>query len=235
MHIQHVEFEVVPGKFGEWELYLRNYLGVLARQPGGVSFRVLRIASEQHKFISLRTWLSQADAQRAREAPELALAGKPARDGGFYAGKPAVWMEYSLLDMVWGHEAASFIQPGIYADHIVAGVGPGKWERWRPYARNFLSVMARQPGVVCEEMLRSLANPDRFIALRVFVSKEAGQVGPEFKPAAEMKLATEPAEAGKVYEGGPGATYRMCTLYDAVWGVAGAQAYDQFMRALKPV
>jgi quinol monooxygenase YgiN len=235
MYIQHVEFEVVPETFERWRPYLHNYLAAMARQPGGVSFRVLKTESPQHKFISIRVWLSKEDAERAMASPEIQLVRQVAVDGGFYAGKPAVWTECELLDMVWGWKREAFVRKGAYVDHIMGGVGPGKWDLWRPYARNFVSVIARQPGVVSHETFRFLADPMRFFVLRSFASREAGKAGPEFQPPAEMKLATVPAEQRKVYEGGPGTKYHACEVWDAVWGAAGEQAYDVFMRGLKPV
>ena len=60
-------------------------------------------------------------------------------------------------------------------------------------------------------------------------------VGPEFEPAAEVKLAAKPARSMNVYEGGEPTVSWACEVYDGVWGVAGPQAYDAFMRSLEPV
>ncbi len=235
VYVQHVEFEVAPGKLAEWASYVRNYLAVQARQPGGVSFRVLRLLNESNRFISLRTWLTQEDALRARESAEVQLAGKPARDGGFYAS-PARWTEHRLWDMVWGLAGPTTFAPaGRYVHHVSGGVGPGKLDAWQAYSRTFVAVMARQPGLVSHETLRSMTDANRFIAMRTHVSEAAAQVGPEFEPAAEVKLAAKPARSMNVYEGGEPTVSWACEVYDGVWGVAGPQAYDAFMRSLEPV
>lgn len=235
MYVEHVEFEVAPGKLAEWAPYVRNYLAVQARQPGGVSFRILHLLDAIDTFISLRTWLTKEDALRARESPEIQMAGKPARDGGFYA-TAARWTEHALLDMVWGLTGpAPFATPGRYVHHVSGVVGRGKLDAWWAYSRTFVAVMARQPGLVSHETLRPLADANRFIAMRTHMSATDARVGPEFKPPAEVKLATEPARSLNVYQGAPPTVSHACEVYDVVWGVAGPQAYDAFMRSLEPV
>ncbi|MEE9286193.1 MAG: antibiotic biosynthesis monooxygenase family protein [Dehalococcoidia bacterium] len=236
MFVQHVEFEVVPEKRAHWEPYVRNYLAVQARQPGGVSFRILRLLDEPNKFISLRTWLSREDARRAGESPEAQLAGRPALEGGFYQDRPARWTEHELLDMVWGRAGPDpFGTPGRYVHHIAGAVASGKLDEWRVYSRTFVAVMARQPGLVSHETLRSSADAQRFIALRTHMSQADARIGPEFEPPAEVKLAAAPARSLHVYEGSPPSVARPCEVYDVVWGVAGPWAYDQFMANLEPV
>lgn len=236
MYIQHVDFEVVPEKLTEWQPYLRNYLAVQARQRGGVFFRVLRDLDRPYKYISLRTWLTKADALRAGESAEAQLAGKPARDGGFYAGRPAVWAEYEIADLVWGTQGPeASTHAGLFVHHLRSGVGPGKFATWLPYGRNFLSVMARQRGVVSVEILRNPAEPDRFVALRTYADRQSSRVGPEFEPTVEVQLVIDSGKALGVYEGAAPVVYSNLELYDAIWGQAGPGAYDAFMRCLGPV
>ena len=236
LFVHQVEFEVAPGKLPEWRSYIPGYLGAQSRMPGSVSFRVLEDKGTPNRFFSIRTWLSKEDAMRAKESPESQLAGQPARDGGFYDGMPVRHEEFELLDMVWGLEGpTAFATQGLAAQHIVTGPGPGLYDLWRPYARNFASVMARQTGLVCHETYRSLADPERIVVLRTFRSTDAANAGPEYAPPKEVKLAAKPAKDLGVYEGHVPAVRTECELFDAVWGQAGQAAYDRFIMDLEPV
>ena len=234
MFLHHVEFKVAPETLESWQRYIPGYLGAMARLPGSVSFRVLADRAKPNRFFSLRTWLSQAHAEQAKAMPESVLAGQPGRDGSFYEGMPVSHEEFQVLDMVWGLEgSAPFAIPGHAAQHIVTGPGPGKFEAWRPYARNFASVMARQPGLVSHETLRSLADPDKIVVLRTFRGMEEAQAGPEYDPPAEVRLAQVAAHLG-VYEGAKPAVRTECRLFDVVWGLEGPLAYDEMMAGLQP-
>jgi quinol monooxygenase YgiN len=235
MFVEQIEFEVVPEWLAEWRVYVRTYLAALAREPGGVSFRILRNADAENRFISLRTWLSKDDAERSRQGPASRLAAKPSRDGGYYAGRPMVRTELGVIDMVWGLSGSGlFLDRRNFVQHLKSGFGPGKHDLWLPYVRNFGSVFARQPGVVALEILRSPAEAQRYIAVRTYACRDAARVGPEAQPADEVRLAVEAGMQRKVYEGGPGVVYTNCDVADAVWGAAGQEAYDRYMRGLKP-
>lgn len=220
MRLVQVELEVPADREHAWLASIGEQLALLAREPGAVSFRVWREIDAPGRFLWLETWL------RAEHA-----ADRISR----HRAEGARAESFGLLDMAWGREAGAFLRLGGYADHISAGVAPGKWEQWRPYARNFVSVMARQPGMVAHEMLRCDVEPERFVALRTLVSRDAARVGPEFDPPQEVKLATEPAETRQVYAGGPIPAYRSLELVSATWGACGRAAYDRLMHELEPV
>jgi heme-degrading monooxygenase HmoA len=232
--LHHVQFDVVPEKFAAWERYLPDYLATQARQPGGVSFRILKVVGKDFQYIALRQWLTKDAAERAQASPEVFEAGRPARENGYYAG-PAAWAEYELFDMVWGVRGGSeFMKPGLYVQQVEGGVAPAKYATWRPYARNFLSVMARQPGVVGEEAFALRNDHHRFIFLRTFLSQQDANLTPEISPSAEVTLARKPAADMRLYEGGPGTHITNCSVYASVWGKEGPQACQRFMEGLKP-
>ncbi len=233
MFLHHVQFDVAPEKFAAWERYIPEYLAVQAKQSGGVSFRILKVTSKDFRYIALRQWLTKADAERAKANPEVFEAGRPAREGGFYAG-PAAWNEYALFDMVWGiRGSGEFMKPALYVQQVEGGVAPAKYTAWRPYARNFMSVMARQAGVVSEEAFALSSDRHRFLFLRTFTSRQDANVSPEISPSAEVNLARKPAADMKLYEGGPGTHITNCSVYASVWGREGPQACQRFMEGLQ--
>lgn len=234
MFLHHVRLEVVPEKFAAWERYIPNYLATQAMQPGGVSFRILKVLGRDYAYIALRQWLAKDHAERAKADPKVFEAGRPAREGGFYAG-PATWTEYELFDMVWGVRGHSeFMKLGLYVQQVESGVAPAKYAAWRPYARNFMSVMARQAGVVGEEAFALGSDRHRFIFLRTFFSRQDAKVSPEISPSAEVSLARKPAADMKLYEGGPGTHITNCSVYASVWGKEGPQACQRFIEGLQP-
>lgn len=235
MFLHHVQFEVVPERLAAWERYIPDYLAVQAKQPGGVSFRILKVLGHGYRYIALREWLTKGDSERGKANPEVFAAGRPAREGGFYAG-PAVWTDYDVFDMVWGTRGSGeFMKAGLYVQEVRGGVAPEKYAAWRPYQRNFMSVMARQPGVVAEEACALSTDRHRFIFLRTFSNRQAADVTPEITPSAEVDLARKPAADLRLYEGGPGTQITNCSVYASVWGREGPQAYQRFMEGLQAV
>ncbi len=238
MFVEQIEFQVRPEKLAEWEVYVRTCLAALAREPGGVSFRMLRDLDwpQRNKLISLRSWISKGVAERSRTAsPEATLAAAPSREGGFYTGMPMTRTEHSLWDMVWGLAGPErFVRRGGFLQRLKSGFGPGKEAQWTPYARNFVSVFARQPGVVALELLRPVEGGNRYVAVRTYLAREDARAGPEAQPSAELRLAVEAGQQLKVYEGGPGVAYTNCEVVDALWGAAGQEAYHRYMRSLRP-
>jgi hypothetical protein len=205
---------------------LKAALRALALEPEGVGFRLFRDTAAPGRALLLATWAKREQVGRAQRLAEgTPLAGMRVR----------AREDFTLLDMAWGRVSRRFHARGIHADHISASVAPGKWDLWRPYARNFVSVMARQAGFVAHEMLRSHTDPLRFAVLRSFVSPQAARVGPEFDPPEEVRLATEPGEARGVYAGTPPPRYRMLELRAAAWGPAGRRAYEQYVGQLESV
>jgi hypothetical protein len=137
--------------------------------------------------------------------------------------------------MVWGLAGQEhFVRPGGFLQHLKSGFGPGKEALWTPYVRNFSSVFARQPGVVALELLRPVEGGTRYVAVRTYLAREDARVGPEAQPAAELRLAVDAGQQRKVYEGSPGVVYTNCEMVDAVWGAVGQEAYDRYMRSLRP-
>jgi quinol monooxygenase YgiN len=225
MYVEQLEFEIDENACDAWLAEARSCLAALAREPDGVCFRLWRELDAPRRFVLLATW---------REGGGSSRGGRATREPGLLRDASSR-SGFELLDMGWGRESEAFLRAGVYADHISAAVGPGKWELWRPYARNFVSVMVRQPGMVSEEMLRSRDDPERFVALRVFVSPQAARVGPEFEPPQEVRLAAEAGEALGVYQGAPPPRYRLLELVEGVWGVEGRAACDDYVRGLLPV
>jgi hypothetical protein len=220
LHLLHVELDVPRDRERAWLRSMREQSAALAHEPAAVCFRLWRELDAPGRFLWLETWLRAEDARKSASIH---------RTGGTRVE------EFDLLDMAWGRDSEAFMRPGTHADHIRAGVGPGMWEAWRPYARNFVSVMARQPGMIAHEMLRCFADSESFVALRTLVSREAARVGPEFDPPEEVRLATEPADTRRVYEGGPPPIYRTLELVRATWATRGRAACDRFMYDLEPV
>src|SRR5262249_4521157 len=158
LRILQVELEAPRDREHAWLAAQREQLAALARAPGGVCFRLWRELGAPGRFLWLENWQTPEDARASRQ-----------RAGGARLG------QFDLLDMAWGRDADAFLRPGIHADHIRAGVGPGKWHDWRVYSRNFVSVMARQPGLVTHETLHCCEDALGFVALRTLVSRAAAR------------------------------------------------------------
>lgn len=237
MYVQQTNLEVAPKKLELWLPHARNQLSVLARQSGLVSVRMLRAIDNANRFLFLRTWRDKEAARQVLASAEVQHVDKPLMDPSLY--KSSVEMrDFELLDMVWGRSGPSaFSRLGVFLNHIEFEVVPEKFDNnWRPYARNFLSVIARQPELVAEEILRSTDNPHRCIAIRSYAGKENSYIGPEWKPSIELKLSTKPAEDWQVYDHSKfPPKYTDCQVADMVWGPSGAKDYEDFMDSLVPV
>lgn len=231
-----MSFEVAEKGFRVWQAHTRNLFSVLARRRGVVSMRLLRSTQDRRQHLMLATWAGKAAHDAALKSLEVKLALKALTAGNF-TQKTAETRDFELLDLVWGRAGmTAFATPGIFVNHIEFEVIPEKFdEYWRPYARNFLSVLARQKGLVAEEIFRSLDNRYKGVALRSYPSKELSAVGPEFNPPREVKLATKPAEDFKVYDQSKRATYHDYQVVDVIVGPGGDKAYDGFINQLEAV
>lgn len=237
MYLQEIEVEVGRGKLEDWLVNSRVYLGALARQPGGVWFRILRSLDDGNRFISLRGWVDKEASERAWRSPELAWASAQAKALDFYGRNPVARREHEVLDFTWGPRGPGvFPGEGRVVHHVTGGVGTGKYGAWRPYSRLLFAVMTRQPGVASFEIMRPAAEPEGFFVLRSFMSAgdERGAPGGGNTPA-EVKYALDPVEKYGLYEGARPAVSRRFAVHDMVWGAAGAGAVQSFMESLKPV
>ncbi len=239
MYVEETDFELQPSGEAEWAPVARAILSVTARQPGSVSCRILRSAKNPLSVLVIATWRDRGSADRARQSEEVRVVAQLLNKAKFYKGGTDQRKEFELLDMVWGRESKRFGAPGTFVNHIAFYVKPDKYEqKWRPYARNFVSVMARQPGLVAEEIFRSLDDRYSGIALRTFVGRENSLVGPEFQPTEEIKLATQPADDAQVYDrsrSSAASRYREDEVFEVTLGASALGDYDAFMDGLVPV
>ena len=237
MYLQEIEVEVARGKLDDWLVNSRVYLGALARQPGGVWFRILRSLDDENRFISMRAWVDKDASEQAWRSAELAWATAQAKAIDFYEGTAMQRREHEVLDFTWGPQGPGvFPGAGRVIHHVTGGVGPGKYAAWRPYSRLLFAVMARQPGVASFEIMRPAENPEKFLVLRSFMSaaEEQGAPGGANTPE-EVRYALDPVEKYGLYAGAVPAVSRRFALHDMVWGMAGAEAMQSFMESLKPI
>jgi heme-degrading monooxygenase HmoA len=97
---------------------------------------------------------------------------------------------------------------------------PSKFDLWRPYNRNYMSLTARAPGAVLSRILRSEADPDQFFAVGLWTSHEAAN---EWSTSAESRLGAKPSADQGLYEGYPMAWSRW-ELVDFAFGLEGPGA-----------
>ena len=105
-----------------------------------------------------------------------------------------------------------------YVHQTEIAVSPAQVDDWTARARNQLSVMARQAGLMSMRLYRDLQRPERFLTIAVWH-------GPQ-----DRLRALEAREVGLVLgtggrESGAAASVREFELIDFVWGRRGARAF----------
>lgn len=179
MILRQAELDVDPQQVEPFLTCFRAAFAVLARQPGGIWFRMLREADHPTHFICFSAWTDTESMERGRQAPDYLWVMQPRPGQPSFYRSPAVHTDYYALDMVWGLKGPD-VYPGSgrTVHHITGGVGPGKWAPWRAYSRNLFSTMARQPGIASFEIYRPADGSESFLVLRGFMHKEAESVAP---------------------------------------------------------
>ena len=233
MIMRQVELDVEPAQVPAFRACFAAAFGVLARQAGGVWFRLLQESERPNRFIGLSAWTDTASMERGRQAPEY-LWVMQAGPQKFWRS-PAIHTDFNLLDMVWGLKGAEvYPGKGRTVHHIVGGVGPGKWALWRTYSRNFFATMGRQPGIASFEIYRPADGAERFLVVRGFMGKADEAVAPGQTASNEVQFAVAPVEKYKLYEGAEKTVTRRCEVVDMVWGAEGTRAIKGVMEAAKP-
>lgn len=243
MIMRQVELDVEPAQVPAFRACFGAGFAVLARQPGGVWFRLLQEAERPNRFIGLSAWTDMASMERGLQAPEFlwVMQGREGRPE--FWSSPAIHTDFNLLDMVWGLKGPEvYPGKGRTVHHIVGGVGPGKWGLWRTYSRNFFATMGRQLGIASFEIYRpadggpgyAAGQAPRFLVVRGFMGEADEVVAPGQTASNEVQFAVAPVEKYKLYEGAEKAVTRRCEVVEMVWGMEGAKAIRGFIEAAQP-
>jgi hypothetical protein len=94
---------------------------------------------------------------------------------------------------------------------------PAKFDQWVPYNRNDMSLSARVPGAVLSRILRLKAEPEKFMAVGVWTSRDTAV---QWTESDESKLGAKPSVDLGLYEGYP-MTWTRWDLVDFAWGLEG--------------
>jgi hypothetical protein len=94
---------------------------------------------------------------------------------------------------------------------------PAKFGQWVPYNRNYMSLSARVPGAVLSRILRLKAEPEKFMAVGVWTSRD---VAVQWTESDESKLGSKPSFDLGLYDGYP-MTWTRWDLVDFAWGSGG--------------
>ena len=238
MYVHEIEFGVVSEKFHLWAPHAHNNLSVMSRKEGLIMMRLFRDRKTPNRWFSHRVWKSKTHSDAALASPEVQLAVKTNPELGLSAGFKNVVREFELIDFVFGLEGpdAYRMREGFegFCYHIDVHVPKEVQSQWHPYRRNSASVFARQPGLLSYEIARDLHNPEMFLVMRSFETREAAMCGPEDKPTEEVKLVVKPATDYKLYAKARGSIYAQCDVWDMVYGPGAKDALKTFMKGLKP-
>ncbi|MBI3743021.1 MAG: antibiotic biosynthesis monooxygenase [Chloroflexi bacterium] len=242
MYVRHATVTVAPGRFERFAAGAKNSLSVMARQEGLVQHRLLRSArltrpsgtlsirdgegkrgTEGDQVISIATWRSEAECKQALGSLEIEMALAPVRQERLVAN--VVQKDYTLHDVVWGRRGVEGLASALQViRHIEVDVFPEKFDKqWVPWVRNFLSVFARQKGVLGEEVYRSVERPYHLIAMRIYADRAAATAPVSIEETTAARMTKE----GNVYAGPPASVE--CSLLDMVWGPRGVEEMEKFM------
>ncbi len=229
MYVHHAEVDIFPEQFDKWSAHAHNYVSVMSRKPGLAVIRGLRSIVDPHHVVFVETWRSKEDCAKAQASIEAGLVATAIRRGELVRNERH--REFGLHDMVWGRRGLhGFSDPAQFVRHIEVDVFPEKFaQQWVPWVRNFLSVFARQKGVLAEEILRSTTDPYHLVAIRTYVNEAAALA----KPSIEEETAANFTKEGKVYAKPPSSI--TCSLFDIGWGLTGQQDIGEFMMQMESV
>ncbi len=234
MFLQYVEVEVKPEKLDVFTALSRAFLGAIARQPGGVTFRIFRFVDNPLAFASVRLWRSKAEADAVWESPHMALMER--MSGGmdlFSATRIGGMQQFELIDMAWGLKGpAAFPGEGRFVHWVSGRLLPENYPGWRTSSRNIIATVSRQPGTASFEHFRPVGEATGFVVIRTYLSQsDEPMVGLGASP--EMQWVNEPTRRLEFYKGVPAPAVRKAYLHDMVWGAAGA-ACQEFMEGNRP-
>jgi heme-degrading monooxygenase HmoA len=97
---------------------------------------------------------------------------------------------------------------------------PEKYDLWRPYNHNYMTLTARVPGAIWSRILRSNDDPNIFFAVGLWTDHEAAI---RWTDSDESKLGAKPNVDLGLYEGYP-MTWSRWDLQDFAWGLGGPAA-----------
>jgi len=99
---------------------------------------------------------------------------------------------------------------------------PAKYDLWRPYNHNYMTLTARVPGAVWSRILRARDDPDTFFAIGLWTDREAAM---RWTESAESRLGAKPSVDEGLYDGYP-MSWSRWSLADFAWGLAGPVRVD---------
>src|SRR6516165_1843115 len=79
---------------------------------------------------------------------------------------------------------------GMYVSQHAFTPAPAKFDQWVPYNRNDMRLSARVPGAVLSRILRLKAEPEKFMAVGVWTSRD---VAVQWTESDESKLGSKPS------------------------------------------